>query len=61
MKKGKATREAIPRECGEAVSFTECTGLMPALPENEAQDDAMASLYAVHPAKDPLDDKPTHR
>ena len=61
MKKGNAPREAIPRECGEAASFTECTGLMPALPADEAQDEALTSLYAVHPAKESRDDKPHTR
>ena len=40
---------------GEAqviASTTECTGLMPALPADEAQDEAEAALYGIHSAKD---------
>lgn len=33
------------------ASATECTGLMPALPENHSQDAASAALYGVHAAK----------
>lgn len=32
-------------------SFNECTGLMPTLPEDEASDEALASLYAIHSAE----------
>lgn len=34
------------------ASATECTGLMPALPRDEAQDEAEAALYGIHAAKD---------
>jgi len=38
---------------GQAVaSATECTGLMPALPDNGVQDATEAALYAIHAAKD---------
>ena len=40
---------------GEAqvvASSTECTGLMPALRADEAQDEAEAALYGIHSAKD---------
>lgn len=33
------------------ASFTECTGLMPALPKDEQQDESYAELYGVLPAK----------
>lgn len=47
--KGRRKKRADPFFKGQKVSsFTECTGLMPALPENEAQDEAYASLYAIH-------------
>lgn len=32
------------------ASATECTGLMPALPADEAQDAAEAALYGIHDA-----------
>lgn len=32
----------------DVASYTECTGLMPALPRTEDQDENLASLYAVH-------------
>lgn len=34
------------------ASATECTGLMPALPDSEAQDATEAALYGIHAAKD---------
>lgn len=34
------------------ASGTECTGLMPALPQDEAQDEAEAALYGIHSAKE---------
>lgn len=38
---------------GQVVaSATECTGLMPALPDDAAQDAAEAALYGIHAAKD---------
>ncbi len=33
------------------ASATECTGLMPALPVGDAQDEAEAALYDIHSAK----------
>lgn len=30
------------------VSAAECTGLMPVLPQTEAEDDNYAALYATH-------------
>ena len=35
----------------EVASFTECTGLMPALPRDDAADASSASLYAIHGTK----------
>lgn len=35
------------------ASYTECTGLMPALPGTEEQDENLASLYAVHKGLQP--------
>ena len=34
------------------ASGTECTGLMPALPQDEAQDESEAALYGIHSAKE---------
>ena len=36
-----------------AASMTECTGLMPALPQNGAQEASLAALYAVQRPKRP--------
>ena len=33
------------------ASATECTGLMPALPQSDEGDAARASLYGIHAAK----------
>ena len=38
-------------EGGEVASATECTGLMPTLPRDEAQDASSAALYAIHRAR----------
>lgn len=39
------------QEMEQVASLTECTGLMPALPQNEQQDVNSAALYAIHSAK----------
>ena len=36
----------------QVVSATECTGLMPALPEDDASDEASAALYNVPAARE---------
>ena len=36
-----------------AASMTECTGLMPALPQNGAQEASLAALYAMQRPKRP--------
>lgn len=36
------------RRRGKVVSQTECTGLMPAPPQSQDEDEAYASLYAIH-------------
>ena len=40
-------------ETEEVASFTECTGLMPALPKDGEQDENYAELYAIHKAERP--------
>ena len=35
----------------QVASLTECTGLMPALPQDQQQDVSSAALYAIHSAK----------
>ena len=35
----------------DVASATECTGLMPALPESDAGDVARAALYGIHAAR----------
>ena len=49
-RKDKPLGGAIPK-AEDVVSATECTGLIPALPQNGAEADEAASLYAVHGAK----------
>lgn len=51
----KARRRRACNATGDSqtvASVTECTGLMPALPEDEAQDEAQAALYGIHAARD---------
>ena len=38
-------------EMMKVASVTECTGLMPALPETEQGDQSLAALYAIDAAK----------
>ena len=35
-------------DLSKVASATECTGLMPALPQDEEEDENYASLYATH-------------
>lgn len=51
MKKKKTAPNPF-RETEKVISGTECTGLMPALPQDDEQDEHYASLYAVHDAGD---------
>ena len=48
--KAKKLPDAV-RETEEVASATECTGLMPALPRDDAEDESAAALYAIHSAK----------
>ncbi len=50
-KQRRRTEDGRPDAAGVA-SATECTGLMPALPETESEDEASASLYGVLRARD---------
>ena len=51
MRKNRSAAGRAP-EAETVASATECTGLMPALPRDEAQDEAEAALYGIHAAKD---------
>lgn len=51
MKAKRYRAKGAASETERVASATECTGLMPALPEDEAGDEAEAALYGVHPAK----------
>lgn len=44
-------RKNIKEEEMQVASATECTGLIPALPQDESQDEHCAALYAIHRAK----------
>lgn len=44
-------RKQLENEETQVVSATECTGLMPALPQNESEDEHSAELYAIHKAE----------
>jgi len=52
MKAKRRRAQGLAEEKQTVASATECTGLMPALPENEAQDEAEATLYGIHAATD---------
>ncbi len=49
-RKDKASGGTVP-EAEDVASATECTGLIPALPRDDAEANEAASLYAVHGAK----------
>ena len=49
--KAKRRRVKGAEEEAPVASATECTGLMPALPEDADQDAAEAALYGIHAAK----------
>lgn len=50
----RVNKNRDPFENEENVaSFTECTGLMPALPKDSEQDENYAALYSVHKAAKP--------
>ena len=51
MKAKKRTDAGIIREAEEVASATECTGLMPALPRDDAEDENASALYAIHSGK----------
>lgn len=50
--KHRQRRGSAAGETQVVASATECTGLMPALPEDEAQDEAEAALYGIPGAQD---------
>jgi len=40
-------------EIEEVASFTECTGLMPFVPDTDEEDRDLAALYGIHSGKAP--------
>lgn len=50
-------RKYLEEEEMQVASATECTGLIPALPQDESQDEHSAALYAIHRAKQRKDKK----
>jgi len=52
MKEKQRRANDVTSEGQVVASATECTGLMPALPDNGVQDAAEAALYGIHAAKD---------
>ena len=52
MRKENIHEDASFEEAEDVASFTECTGLFPALPLNDpAADEDLARLYAIHAPK----------
>ncbi len=51
MKRKEWEVDAAFQETEDVASATECTGLMPALPVDEASDVSSASLYGIHDGK----------
>ena len=52
LKKDRFDQDTSFEEVEDVASFTECTGLVPALPLNDpAADEDLARLYAIHAPK----------
>ena len=51
MKERQRRAGAVSIDAEDVASATECTGLMPALPRSDAEDEAEASLYGIHSGK----------
>ena len=51
MKRDKHNPDGSFQENEVVASATECTGLMPALPQDDVSDENSASLYGIHDAK----------
>lgn len=48
MEREKNNKKNPYYEPDKVASATECTGLMPSMPQNEDEDESYASLYATH-------------
>ncbi len=57
MERERRKGEAYVPDSQIAASSTECTGLMPALPRNEAEDQSSAALYGIHSAEGVQEDR----
>ena len=57
MKSDRRRAKGAAEATQAVASATECTGLMPALPEDEAQDAAEAELYGIHDAAHDREEK----
>ena len=57
MKSDQRRAKGAAEATQTVASATECTGLMPALPEDEAQDAAEAELYGIHDAAHDREEK----
>ena len=51
MKARRRRASGVAEESQTVASATECTGLMPALPENAQQDEVEAALFDIHAAR----------
>ena len=49
--KNVSRRKYLESEETQVASATECTGLMPSLPQDESEDEHSAKLYGIHMAK----------
>ena len=50
MKRKRRESGGYAPDTQAVASSTECTGLMPALPRDEAEDESSAALYDIHSA-----------
>lgn len=53
MEQGDRKGAGAPAEAGDVASCAECTGLIPALPRDDAEEAADRALWSVQPARRP--------
>ena len=61
MKSKRRAESAVDNGAEQVASATECTGMMPALAQDEAQAGAEAALLDIHSARGARGDLPDER
>lgn len=53
MEQGNRRGAGVPEDAGEVASCAECTGLIPALPRDDAEEASDRALWPIQPARRP--------